>query len=285
MNADAPGPPPIQRWTWSRWAAAIAIVFALHVVLIFIFGEYKPVQSVPVRNTPSLALVNDSPGDWQALNDPTLFALPANNGFAGSIWAEIPLSLEPRRWPDKIEAPHWLSPTNSVLAASLGATFNTFVQTNRYVAIHFEFSPPTQVAVPEVPAEPPLPGRSTMQIEGGLAGRHLLTPVTLPAWEDTGVDAPSVVQVLVDAAGNVVSAALLPQDIMTQGNPWEPRLNDDKSADQWAVTMARTLRFAELPTDAARTNALSRLAIGQLIFNWRTMPVTTTNWAQYNGPL
>ena len=284
MNADTPGPPPIQKWTWSRWAAAIAIVFALHVVLIFIFGEYKPIQPVPVRNTPSLDLVNESPGDWQALNDPALFALPANNGFAASIWAEIPLSLKFGR-PITIEAPHWLSPTNSVLRANLGAAFKTFVQTNRYAAIHFEFSPPVQVAAPEVSTEPPLPGRSTMQIEGELAGRRLLTPVTLPAWQDTGVDGPSVVQVLVDAAGNVVSAALLPQDVMTQGNPWEPRFNDDKSADQWAIALVRTLRFAELPTDAARTNAQSRLEIGQLIFNWRTMPVTTTNWAQYNGPL
>ena len=283
MNADAPGPPPIQTWTWSLWAAAIAIVFALHVVLIFTFGEHKPIQPVSVKNTPSLALVNESPGDWEALNDATLFALPGNNGFAGSVWAEIPLSLELRKH-DTIEAPHWLSQTNSVLTAGLGAAFHAFVQTNRYGEIHFEFSPPAEAAAPEVSTEPPLPERSTMQIEGELAGRRLLTPLTLPAWQDTGIDAPSVVQVLVDAAGNVVSAALLPQDIMTQGNPWEPRLNDDKSADQWAVALARTLRFAELPTDAARTNALSRLAIGQLIFNWRTMPVTTTNWAQYSGP-
>lgn len=282
MNTD-PGPPPIRRWTWSRWAIAVAVVFALHVVLIFTFGEHKPASSVPVKNTPSLALVSESPGDWQALNDATLFALPGNNGFAGSMWAEIPLSLELRKH-DTIEAPHWLSSTNSVLTAGLGAAFDTFVQTNRYIAIHFEFNPPAQVAAPDFPAQPPLPNRSTMRIDGELAGRHLLNRVTLPAWQDSGVDAPSVVQVLVDAAGNVVSAALLPQDIMTQGNPWEPPLNDNKSADQWAVALARALRFTQLPTDAARTNALSSLAIGQLIFNWQTMPVTTTNWAQYNGP-
>ena len=283
MNADAPGPPPIRRWAWSRWAAAIAIVFALHVVLVFIFGEHKPPQPVPIKNTPSLALVNESSGDWMALNDATLFALPGNNGFAASMWAAIPVSFEIHKR-DTIEAPHWLTPTNSLLMAGLGAAFNTFVQTNRYTHIHFEFSPSARVAVPDVPAQPPLPERSTMQIEG-LGGRRLLAPVTLPAWQDTGVDAPSIVQVLVDAAGNVVSATLLPQDIMTQGSSWEPPLNDDKSADQWAVALARALQFAPLATDAARTNALSRLAIGQLIFNWRTMPVTTTNWAQYNGPL
>lgn len=283
MNEDASGPPPIRRWTWGQWTAAIAIVFALHVVLIFVFGEHKPTQPVPVKNAPSLALVNETPEDWQALNDATLFALPANNGFAASIWAEIPVDLDLRKH-DTVEAPHWLSPTNSVLIAGLGAAFNAFVQTNRYAAVHFEFRPPAQVAVPEAPVEPPVAGHSTMQIQGELAARRLLTPVTLPAWQDTDVDAPSHVQVLVDAAGNVVSATLLPQDIMTQGNPWEPPLNDNKSADQWAVALARTLRFAPFPTDAARTNALSRLAIGELIFTWRTVPVTTTNWAQYDGP-
>jgi len=242
-----------------------------------------PIRPVPVKDIPSLTLVNESPGDWLALNDATLFALPANNGFAANMWAEIaPFDLRRR---DALEAPHWLSPTNALLTAGLGAAFNSFVQTNPHAAIHFEFIPPAQTAAPDVPDQPPLPDRSTLQIEGELAARPLLTPVTLPAWQDAGVDAPSIVQVLVDAAGNVVSAALLPQDIMMQGNPWEPPLNHDASADQWAVALARTLQFKPLPTDAARTNALSRLAIGQLIFNWRTMPVTTTNGAQYNGPM
>jgi hypothetical protein len=108
----------------------------------------------------------------------------------------------------------------------------------------------------------------------------LLSPIKLPSWQDTEIDAPSIVQVLVDAAGNVVSAALLPQDIMSPANSWEPQMAHNPQADQWAVALARTLRFAPLASATATASnapSMSNLAVGQLIFTWQTVPVTTTN--------
>ena len=276
MNADSPGTTPARKWSWSRWTAAVAIVFLLHVILIFIFGARKPLPPAPAHHSPSLALVAESPADWLALNNATLFALPGNNGFAASMWMELPpLTIHQQNW---IEEPHWLSPSNSLEVAGLFATFNRFVQTNRAAAIHFEFNLPPEAAAPTIPTQPPIAEHSTLQIQGEIARRRLLTPIRLPSWPDSDIDAPSIVQVLVDAAGNVISAVLVPQEVMLPENSWEPPWTHNKKADPWAVAEARTLRFSALPSgQAAGTNALSRLAIGQLVFNWHTVAVTTTN--------
>ena len=75
------------------------------------------------------------------------------------------------------------------------------------------------------------------------------------------VIAPSKVQVLVDEAGAVVSAVLLPPDNRAgAAAQYDP-------ADQRALELARAARFA--PS--------SRLTVGQMIFNWRTVPPPATN--------
>jgi hypothetical protein len=287
MTADSSGPTRARKWAWLRWAAAIALVFAAHVILIFIFGARKPVAPVVVRHAPSLALVNESPGDWLPLNNATLFALPGNNGFAASMWAQLPpMPIHPPHW---TEEPRWLNPSNSLQMAGLFASFNRFANTNRFVRVHFEYNVPPAVAAPATPTQPPMAQQSTLRIEGALAGRRLLNSIQLPSWPDSDIDGPTIVQVLVNAAGDVVSAVLLPQALLSQGNSWEPPLTDNQHADQWAVTMSRSLRFAPLPDgDAGQPDisggqsgensvAPSRLAIGRLIFNWRTIPQSGTN--------
>lgn len=285
MTADSPGPTRGRKWTWLRWTAAIAIVFAAHVVLIFIFGARKPVAPVSVRHASSLALVNDAPGDWLPLNDATLFALPGNYGFAASMWAELPpMPIHPPHWS---EEPRWLSPSNTLQMAGLFASFNQFAQTNRFVRIHFEFYVPPTTAAPATPTQPPIAQLSTLRVEGELAGRLLLTPIKLPSWPDSDIDEPTIVQVLVNAAGDVVSAVLLPQSVLSPGNSWEPPLTDNQHADKWAVAMARSLRFAPLPDaadgPAVQNSTLSRMAIGKLIFNWQTVPqsAATTNVSNF----
>ena len=84
--AAAPKPPGEGSWPCSRWLTLIALVFAVHVALIFAFGERKPVVSRAVTNVPTLKLA-DNPGEWLALNDPTLFALPHRKGFCAAVVA------------------------------------------------------------------------------------------------------------------------------------------------------------------------------------------------------
>ena len=133
------------------------------------------------------------------------------------------------------------------------------METNRFATLKFELKPPPRFTVPVVPLEPKFAETSTLRIEGDLARRPLLTPMKLPSWPYADVIAPSKVQVLVNAAGEVVSAVLLPSD-----NSGEVH---DADADQRALELARAARFAPA----------SDLTIGKLIFNWCTVPPPATN--------
>ena len=77
-----------------------------------------------------------------------------------------------------------------------------------------------------------------------------------------------------NAAGNVVSAVLLPPENLSDSSA-----SQDIEANQYAVRMARGAQFAPLaPGDASvEASPASHLAIGQLVFNWQTVPVITTN--------
>jgi hypothetical protein len=280
MNAVCNGSPGAG-WTSTRWVAAIAIVFALHVVLIFIFGARKPIPPVPVKNAPSLTLVRSSGNSWIALNDATLFALPNPNGFSGPMWtAYPPLPFHKQDW---TEDPHWLADTASLPLSELGAAFNGFMQTNYFAGVQFGFFLPPSLAAPVILSQPTLAQNSTLQIRGEIAKRPLLNSFDLPSWPYADVIAPSVVQVLVDAAGNVVSATLLPPNNSLQPSavrflPQEslPPAIQYPKADQHAVELARSARFAPLSPYAGsiESNPLTRFSMGELIFNWQTVPVT-----------
>jgi hypothetical protein len=266
MNSVSAGPP-VRRWTWLRWLVLIGIVFLLHLTLIFIFGAKKPVPVAPVKNAPALVLASESPSPWLALNNATLFALPDHNGFAGLMWIAMPpLPLHAQDWS---EPPRWLG----LPANDLGGNFSSFVQTNHFSSVHLEFSIAPPLATPVPPPAPPASG-STLQVEGDIAHRPLLNALNLPSWPYADVIAPSVVQVLVDAQGNVVSATLLPPENFLETAPVR-----DADADQRAVELARTVRFAPLASNAAGSQPapLARLAVGRLIFNWQSVPVTATN--------
>ena len=241
-------------WPLRRWLTLIVLVFVVQLALIFAFGERKPIAPRVVKNVPALKLAVDS-GEWLALSDPTLFALPNRKGFAGLAWLEPPrVEFHRLEW---TEPPRWLP----LPVGELGATFNQFMQTNRFTTFQFELKPPTRFTVPKVPVEPATAKTSTLYIEGDLARRRLLTPMKLPSWPYADVIAPSKVQALVNAAGNVVSVVLLPSD-----NPLETAGHYD-AADQRALELARAARFA--PS--------SNLTIGRLVFDWHTVTPVATN--------
>jgi hypothetical protein len=273
MNA-APVDPPVQKWTWMFWLGAIAVVLVLHLVLILIFGTRKtPVAIAPSKNTPSLALAGEAAQGWLGLNDATLFALPDKDGFAGIMWVALPPL--PIRRQDWTEDPRWLAATDSLTATELGARFNSFVQTNRFAGVHLEYNLEPPAVAPVTTVGPPFAQMSTLQIVGDIAKRPLLNPVKLPSWSFNDVIPPSLVQVLVDAAGNVVSATLLPPQNYDDTPPAR-----DAEADQYAVQMAREALFAPLSATSAEVIPVSHLSVGQLIFNWQTVPQTNTRGNQ-----
>jgi hypothetical protein len=242
------------RWTRTRWLAFIALIFAAHVAFIFAFGEKKQIIPRAVTNVPVLKLADNS-GELLALNDPTLFALPNPKDFASAVWLKTPDVKQPSfRF---TESPRWLP----LAAENSGAVFQQFMQTNSLASHTLDFKPTPELSAPSLSIEPALAQNSTMQIEGGLAQRRLVNEINLPSLPYNDVIAPSVVQVLVDAAGNVVSAVLLPSE-----NSLEAAGHYD-AADQRALELARRLRFSPA----------AQLTFGEIIFNWHTVPTTATN--------
>jgi hypothetical protein len=236
-------------WMRGRWLTLIALVFAAHVALLFIFGGRKQIVPRAVTNVPTLKLADNS-SEWLALNDPTLFALPHPRDFATASQVQTPVLKQPSfRW---TEPPGELT----LSAQDLGMVFNEFMQTNHFASFELQFKPPLKLSAPGLPIEPALAQNSTLRVEGELAQRQLPSPINLTNWPYANVIAPSKVQVLVDMAGNVVSTVLLPPDSgFTAADQYE-------KADQRALELARAARFA--PS--------SRLTVGRMIFNWHTVP-------------
>jgi hypothetical protein len=241
-------------WTARRWWTMVALVLMIHVSLIFALGARKlrPVRTVSHVPVLHWAAAND---EFIALNDPTLFALPQANDFGAAIRTQTPAFnprpiywTEPAGWPPLAPEPP-------------DRTFGRLQQSNAPPVALLDFEPAPQFDDPAVPALSALRQPSTLRLRGELAGRLLLAPPSLPAWPAADVIAPSKVQVLVDPAGGVVSAVLLPPDIGLESD-----LHDDQ-ADQAALSLARAARFAPA----------TRLTVGQMVFNWQTVPLPATN--------
>lgn len=241
-----------RRWSRQRWYGYVALAFAAHVGLIFAFGSRKAIVPRTVANVPTLQLATRLT-ERQQLDDPTLFALPHPRGFAGASWLPVEkIAFDPFRW---TEPPRLLP----LPIEQLGVTFLRHVQSNRLTVLANHLLPLPPPAKLE-PGEPRFPARrnSSLRVNGGLANRRWLNPPTdLPAWPAADPLTNSVVQVLTDASGQVVSPILLPPG------------SGSKPADTYALELARGARFA--PRRGTETT------VGTLIFEWNTVPLVETN--------
>jgi hypothetical protein len=233
-------------WSQKKWLAVVTIIFVAHVAIIFAFGERKQIVPRPVTNVPTLKLADNS-DELLGLDDPTLFTLPHLQGFAGPAWLEPPRVQFHRQ--DWTEQPRWLP----LSAENLGGTFQQFMQTNFFASRALDFKPEAKLSEPP-PIESALAQNSTMQILGELAQRQLIGEINPPSLQFDDVIAPSKVQVLVDAAGDVVSTVLLES-------------SGYKEADDRSLELARAARFA--PS--------SKMTLGKLVFNWHTIPLAAAN--------
>jgi hypothetical protein len=187
------------------------------------------------------------------LEDPTLFALPHQRDFGSATRLNFP-GTKPSSF-RFMEPPRYLPAPDM---ENLGATFRQFMQTNIFAGRTLDFKPPPELSELILPAEPAPAQNSTMQMTGELAHRQLLNAVKLPSLPWNDVVAPSTVQVLVDADGNVFSWVLLPPDNTLKA------ANRADIGETNALEIARTLCFAPAKSPT----------VGQIIFNWRTIPIT-----------
>lgn len=242
------------RWPRKRWWLFIGLVFCAQASLVCWLGETSLPQPRPPSRAPVLRIASAAP--IVALTDPTLFALPHAQSFSGEAWLKAPppplLSL------DWSESPVWLE----LPAEQPGQLFARFAETN-----HFEtrrsFRTDAALTMPKIPGAHAVGEQSRIQITGELARRRLLTSFELPAWPHNDVLNNSVVSVLVNPAGQTLSADL----VSASGLP---------AADQDALTLAANATFESIEqTGPNRTeNALQGLTWGNIIFVWRTVPMT-----------
>jgi hypothetical protein len=254
-RGSAPRPPPGRgRWPLSLWLSLIALVFAAHIVSLYLFGARKPIVPRAVTGAVTLKLADRS-DEFLALHDPTLFALPHPGEFEAATWPPAPVTNRPAfGW---TEPPRWLP----LSTGDLLTVFSQFMRTNLLTGLPLQLRPPVRLSVPPPPAGAALAQESTMRIEGDLTQRRLLTPMELPVWPLADVIAPSKVEALVNEAGDVVFAVLLPSDNSREA------LSHNSTADQRALEFARAARFAPAP----------RLTMGHMIINWHTVPPPATN--------
>ena len=248
LSPPAEQSPLDEGWSRTRWFVLLMLAVAAHFAFVFLFGAKKATAPRAVTNVPQLHIA-ESDNEFIALNDPTLFAQPHGA-----------LDFEPVAWrlPPGISPPtfHWTEPAPFLPVAEkvLGADFNGFLQTNRFAKLTLDFKPQPQFAEPTIILASSLPQTSTAQLVGGLAGRQWLNLPAIPIIAYNDILPPSRVQLLVDTSGNVISTVLL------DSSEWD-------TADQQALQLARTAKFNPAPAPA----------LGEMIFNWHTLPNTSTN--------
>lgn len=239
------------RWTARRWIVSIVIFFALQVGLLFIVSEKRSAPK-PVHRRTQVRLLTKPMTQTQRFSgllatDPTAFVLAHPRGFSGGAWLENP--AEKYVVPDWDEPPRWLE----LNVPALGTVFTNFLRGVGENGSHI-----TDKIAPEMfslvePARSPAASR--FFLEGELVDRPLLSTISPPVWPSADVLRNSTVQLLVDGAGNVVSARLLSR-------------SGSMAADQRAVSLARELNFRPLNSGAGSTNLMS----GKITFQWETVP-------------
>ena len=253
-TSDVNEPSAPKSWSFLRWMVYVLLAFAIHVGLIFIFGNRKPVVPRAAANAPKIQLLS-SRSELQSLDDPTLFALPHPRGFAATVWLELPqVEFAPFRWTEPAQL-------LDLPAAKLGSAFLHFAQTNAVPKLEVKTLPPIQTTrvIPDDP-QTTLKQHSTVAATGEVAKRRWLNaPAVLRSWSAADLLTNSVVRIVVDADGQGFSPALIPPG------------SGSRAADQSALEIARGARFAPMSRQVARQT------IGALLFEWHTVPVPETN--------
>jgi hypothetical protein len=235
----------------------ILICFVAQVLFIVLFGMRRASTLKPTPFATSVHLVSDpwslqQLAGFSELSDPALFALPSLDGFSRAGW--LTYKPPPEEFAEMPHEPKWLN----VDAEGLGRSFAAYVATNMPAPIRIsDQSMPVLARLrPRAAAELEFPA-SELHIAGALAHRKLLTRPDLPSWAHTDVLTNSVVHLLVDADGALLSAALVSGSGL-------------KEADNYAVAVAKRLRFK--PERARET-----ITSGAATFRWHTVPASVTN--------
>lgn len=246
----------VQSRTWSplKWTLVIAGILGLHAGLFIWFG--RPI--VPPPRLPPAALAIYAPavraGELPGSINPLLLVRPDERGFSGRAWLQIP----PVAYNPEVSNPPPFLLTfetdrlGTDITRALSNTLSRRYETARRPELRFE--------QPDFPSGAAAAPKSTLAIQGQLAGRLLATPVLRPQSADTLLS-NTVVQITVDAGGDEFTPPVILES------------SGSADADADALDLARNLRFRPLSRIPGHPPpAPGSLADGQLVFRWQTVP-------------
>lgn len=247
------------RWPVGRWWFVIGVVFCAQIAMVFWLGETSFPKRRSPANSPLLRFAGPSTSLSVALSDPTLFALPHRQVFAGDAWMQPPLQPLPSM--DWAEKPFWLS----LPSGQLGQLFSILAGTNLADSKQ-NLKSDTALTMPKVPLQAESPPTSRVRVAGQLAQRRLLTDFEMRAWPHGDILTNTIINLVVTADGQVLSA-----DLVSGSGLF--------AADQDALKQANAARFNSIASSGPgrAKNPLNELTWGSLVFEWRTLPLPMTN--------
>jgi hypothetical protein len=268
-------PSTARSWSRQTWCAAITLLFLLQVGLIWRFSPRETVKVATPTVLPDIKLSVRAPLTGQA--NPLFLSHVAREGFSGSAWLQpTPLPHPTLEW---ATAPSGcLQLSNYTLGLSVAGLMDRLVPAASPIRL-----PDIQLAVPTL-LPPPRLGfpPSRLHVEGELAERAPRELPTLPDWTNEFLLRPTVLEIGVDARGNVVSIVPgMRSEILADGGALRgaapgPATSGNPGADRFAEETALALRFKPLP-GAGSLGSPGSITHGTLIFEWRTLPANITN--------
>ena len=255
-------------WTRGKWTAVISLLFAAHVLIALRFTSSAKLEARP--GSPQMTwLMLSTPaehsrwGEALALHDPALFAHGNAWSFSGEAW--LNQTAAPHRLTDWTNPPFWLSLTTN----GLGVAFRTYLQTNlpSFANVAAASEPP----VFKLPALASLlETQSLLTVEGDFALWQPRLREPLPVIAQTEFITNSVVEILADARGRLLSHTLLSS-------------SGSHLADGLALERARTMRWEPPPTNSNSPWPKNRRMSGKLVFHWLAAPATDSAAASAPG--
>lgn len=247
-------------WPRSAWFWGLLFLFFAHALAVFWLGERREFKPAWQKPHPFFVLGGDKDYDQRlaeaaALRDPTLFALPHENGFSGGAWLNYhPELAPPTNW---VAPPEWLA----LDATRLGGALQDYMATNRpsesrlLASLRVTRPPETRVA------DEPILTATTVQLQPGSTRRRLLSQPKAPSVPLADLPGRTVVAVTVNGDGLVESASVA-------------RESSSKWADERALELARRLEFEPLPARNFRERSLASPTTARIVFNWHAVPPT-----------
>lgn len=244
-------------WSWTRLGWVVTAILAIHVVLLFLFSQRStPMTLQQIQGQHPVPLVWGSPRasapTGVLLPDPVVFARVVSDGFSGALWLSDAradagqFAAIPTVFRQPVRGEPNLRPQMDIRLSVSGTQ-------DQRANIPARVIP---VPKPRAPvAEPASPGRSVLRRGEGLSGWQPVQDAPLPVWTNAQLLAPTVVQVLVDALGGVLSTTLELGSGLAE-------------ADREALKLARQLRF--IPSSEQQLRNGSPLW-ARLEFVWHTV--------------